>query len=240
MMRFLLTGVLILTVFSFVLSQDKPKLDASCGADLATMYLWRGYELGKGPAIQPWGQLSYSNFSLGAWTNSNFTGSFQEIDIYVKYQYKRLTVSFTDLFFPGYEGLNQDYFNFRNSTTGHAAELGLSYELKSNFPLTISGGIILYGKTLDANPNDLSKNNFSSYFEAKYRAKTEYFRYSVFAGITPTSSILYCTEGFAFINTGVSLEKDLSFSESFKLPAKLTLAANPAMNKFFVVFLISI
>lgn len=240
MKRYFFIAVLIFSFSFSAFSQEKQKIDAVCGMDAATMYLWRGFELGKGPVIQPWGQLNYTAFSLGVWSSTNFTGSFQEIDIYAKYQYKKLTLSFTDLFFPGYESLDQNYFNWRNSSTGHAAEFRLSYDFGSKIPLVLSAGVILYGKSLDANPDDIHQNNYSSYFEARYNGTVRQMKYSVFLGMTPDASLFYATDGFSFINTGISLEKSIHITESFDLPAKITLAANPAAKKVFVVFQISI
>jgi hypothetical protein len=64
--------------------------------------------------------------------------------------------------------------------------------------------------------------------------------YNVFAGFTPTESLLYGSSQFAFINVGVSAKKALKITDHFSLPLKLTLAANPNSNKFYMAFAISL
>ncbi len=219
-------------------SQKNYKL--SVGADLASSYLWRGFELGNGPAIQPWGEYSYKGFTLGAWSSYEFTGEFKEVDLYGKYTYKDFSLLYVDLFFPGYEGLNQDFFNFNNTTTGHSAELGLSFNGNENIPFSVYGGIMLYGVASDPDPNDSIRVNHSPYLEVKYLGNVKDYSYNVFVGLTPFQSTLYNTDGFGVINLGVSAQKTVKVTETFSVPMKLTIATNPVIGKIYVNFIISL
>ncbi len=205
-------------------SDNNSKLKLESGIDLATTYLWRGYEFGNGPVIQPWTQLSYGNLSGGIWGTTNFVGDSKEIDFYLKYNFKNLTLSFTDLFTIVNNGINQNYFDFNNSSTEHVSELGLSYTIAENFPLSIYGGMLLYGQQMDPSADGM---NHSLYGEISYPGNYMDYSYSFFAGFVPTESAFYQTEGFSFINIGFNLGKSLKITDQFSIPTNLTLSTSP-------------
>ncbi len=204
---------------------SKIKLEA--GFDLATTYLWRGFEFGNGPVIQPWTRLSYGGLSAGVWSTTNFIGDSKEVDLYASYNFKNVTLSFTDFFSMGIAGLDQNYFNFGSSTSIHIAELGLSYEGSENFPLTLSGGIFVYGLALDPKVNDSGKLNHSTYFEVGYPGTIMDYTYSLFAGFVPTESSFYQTGKFSFINVGCKVGKSFPITAQFSIPTTLTLSTSP-------------
>lgn len=214
--------------------------EISIGADIASMYLWRGLELGTGPAVQPWGEFSYKGLTLGAWGSYEFKGEFKEVDLYAKYNFKDFTLLFTDLFLPDYEGLDPNFFNFNNQTTGHISELALSYNGSEKIPFSVFGGVILYGVPIDHQVDDTTASNYSSYFEINYLGRLKDYSYNVFMGFTPTASNLYETEKFSFINLGLSAKKAIKITSEFEIPIKLTLATNPTSKKIFMTLLISI
>lgn len=233
----LLSGV---TLNSFAQEDSQSKSKISVGADLASSYLWRGFELGNGPAVQPWGELSHKGFTLGAWGSYEFSGGFKEVDLYGKYTLRDFSLLFVDLFFPGYEGLNQNFFNFKNSTTGHSAELGLSFNGNEKIPFSIYGGVMLYGVAVDPVNGDSTRVNHSPYFEVKYLGNLRDYSYNLFVGLTPFRSTLYMTEGFGVINLGVSAQKTVKVTENFSIPMRLTLATNPVIEKIYLTFIISL
>ncbi|MFZ4547272.1 MAG: hypothetical protein ACOYN4_07555 [Bacteroidales bacterium] len=238
-----LTFLLILTVLSVAAraQETKPsKCQLTLGADFATSYLWRGFELGNSPAAQAWGEFSYKGFTLGTWGSYSFTGDYKEVDLYAKYTYKTFTLNFVDLFFPGYEDLDQNFFNFKQSSTGHCGELGLSFNGSEKIPFSVFGGVILYGTSTDPDPSDSTKMNYSTYFELKYLGTLNDYPYEVFAGFTPTQSTFYQTDGFAFINLGATVKKSINLTDNFSLPLKFTLSLNPEIKKIYLSLLISI
>lgn len=240
-MKFISIVVLILIAASGFAQESKPgHSEISIGADFASMYLWRGLEQGTGPAIQPWGEFSHKGFTLGAWGSYELKGEFKEVDLYAKYNYKDFSLLFIDLFLPDYEGLDPDYFNFNNETTGHISELGLSFNGSEKIPFSVYGGVILYGVPIDHQPDDTTASNYSSYFEVNFLGKLNDYSYNVFAGFTPTASNLYETEKFSFINLGLSAKKAIKITSEFEIPIKLILATNPTSKKIFMSLIISI
>jgi hypothetical protein len=239
--KFILVLLITAVTFSIYAQQpEKKDFAVNGGADIASAYIWRGIALGSGAAIQPWGEASYKGFALGTWGSYELKGDFNEVDIYAKYTYKYFTVQFVDLFFPGYTGLNQDYFNLKNSTTGHCSELGFSFNGTEKFPLSVSAGMIMYGVAIDSDPDDATRVNRSTYLELKYSGSVNDYGYNLFAGFTPSKSTLYGTEGFEFINIGATAVKTISVSEKFQVPVKLTLGTNPSAEKIYFTVIISL
>jgi hypothetical protein len=231
---------------SAIAQDSKPSnFNLSVGADLASCYLWRGIQQGTGPAIQPWGEWSYKGITLGAWgsyelNSSDLINSFKEVDLYAKYTYKDFSLLYVDLFFPDYVGLDQNYFNYKNATTGHASELALSFNGSESIPFSVYGGIILYGTAIDPKVADPTQLNNSTYFEVNYLGKFKDYSYNVFAGFTPTESYLYDTKEFSVFNVGVSAKKAIKVTTDFSIPLKLTLATNPVSKKAFIAAVISL
>ena len=235
--------LLIITLVSLQLYSQEVKvnnLNCSIGTDLVSSYLWRSLPQGKMPAIQPWGELSYKGLSIGTWGSYEIGGDFKEIDVYAKFTHKSFSLIFTDLFFPEYPGLNQDYFNFKNATTGHAAELGLSFNGTESIPFSVYSGVILYGTASDPKVSDANQLNRSVYFELNYFGNINKLSYNVFAGLTPSSSVLYGTSKFSVFNLGVNVKKELQITETFSLPLKLTVATNTVTRKLHIAAAISL
>lgn len=225
----LILPFLFILIAQIVFGQDKKpeKLKLEAGFDLATTYLWRGFEFGNGPVVQPWAKLGYKGFAAGVWGTTNFTGDSKEVDLYLNYSFGNFTLSFIDLFSMGIEGLDQNFFNFSSDISSHVAELGLSYGGSEKFPLTVSGGVLLYGQSLDPKVSDPAKLNHSTYFEVGYPGTIEDYTYSVFAGFVPTESSFYQTDGFSFINVGFKVGKSIAINDHFSIPTNFTLATSP-------------
>ena len=229
-----------MSISAIAQEDNSSNFNLSLGADLTSSYLWRGIQQGSGPAIQPWGECTYKGFTLGAWASNELTGTFKEVDIYAKYTFKNFSLQFVDLFFPDYVGLDQNYFNFKNATTGHASELALSFNGSESIPFSVYGGVILYGTSIDPKVSDSTTINHSTYFEVSYLGKFKDYSYTVFAGFTPTESMLYGTRQFSVFNVGASAKKAIKVTNDFSIPLKLTLATNPISKKIFLTAVVSL
>jgi hypothetical protein len=239
----ILTILLLLASASMKLTaqEDASKVgNLSIGMDLASSYLWRGFQFGTAPAFQPWGEYSYKGFAVGAWGSYEWTGNYQEVDLYAKYTAGDFTLSLTDLFFPGYVGLDQNFFNFKNGTTGHTAELGLAFNGNDKIPVSLYGGILLYGAPVDPKSGDSTQVNHSMYVEANYNGTIQDITYHLFLGLTPSESIFYQAKGFGVCNVGVTAQKSVPITKDYSLPVKLTLSTNPMQKQVFMAFILSI
>jgi hypothetical protein len=235
-----LIALAVLTLNSLAQDNKQSNFNLSVGTDLASMYFWRGSQLSAAPAIQPWAEWSYKGLTLGTWGSYELTGVSKEVDLYAKYTLKDFTLTYIDLFFPDNPALNQNFLNFNNKTTGHTAELGLSYNGSETIPFSVYGGVILYGTPCDPKVNDSTAINHSTYFEVSYLGKINDYSYTIFAGCTPTESFLYGTKKFSIFNAGLTAKKTVKVTTDFSFPVKLTLATNPISKKVFVAAIISL
>lgn len=227
MKKLILTFLIMCSLVSFAQDENSNKPDLQAGFDLATTYLWRGFEIGNGPVIQPWAQISLKGVTAGIWSTTNYLGDSKEVDVFLKYGIRNFTFSFTDLYSVGVPGMNTNYFDFRNAFTGHVSEFGISWGGTEKFPFIFSGGMLMYGLALDPRTDDASKLNHSMYFEAAYYGKIRDYTYNIFAGFVPTASIFYQTDKFSFINLGFKAGKVIQITDKFSVPVNLTLAVSP-------------
>ena len=83
-------------VTASALTAQAANAEVSASADLASLYLWRGQDLGNGAAVVA-GSLDYSNESgvyAGVWTSSGDTTFGHETDLYVGYAGEAGSISY--------------------------------------------------------------------------------------------------------------------------------------------------
>jgi len=230
------------------------------GADIMSRYIWRGYDLGNSPAIQPNLYFSWEGLNIGAWGSYAFAshhimiddttvidmGNYSEMDLYISYTYKWFTLMFFDYF--TMNGLNPNdgnrYFDFNNSTTGHTFEITLAFEGPEKFPLILSASTLVYGDDKNQDSTGVyglgDKNNFSTYFEAAYRFQFKKIDLELkpFIGGTPFGSSWYGPYG-GIINLGLTANKEIPVTEKYSIPVQASLITNPQAQSIFLVFGIS-
>ena len=158
------------TLFLSITLFGQDSLTINVAADINSRYVWRGLDYGASPSIQPTLSLSKKNFEIGYWGAISTLGSYNEIDLYLKYTLKGFSIVATDYFFP----LNtipttktERYFNYEDKTTGHIIEGMLGWKGPEKFPLSILIGTSLYGADKDTSGD----NRYSTYAEAGYSFK---------------------------------------------------------------------
>ena len=232
------------------------------GADIVSRYIWRGYDFGNSPAIQPNLFFSWRGLNIGAWGSYSFApyhamlndtvvvnmGTYTEMDMYMSYTLKWFTLTFFDYFVPN--GLDPDYteakvfqyFNYSNKTTGHTFEVSLTFAGPDKFPLKVFVGTLVYGndKAKDSlgyymNPD---KNNYSTYIELAYPVTFHTINLNFFVGGTPFGGSWYGPKA-GFTNVGITAKKAIPITKSYCLPVQASLIANPSASKLFLVFGIS-
>lgn len=227
----------ILAFFAiFVLfSSQSIAAEFSAGADIMSRYIWRGRDFGNSPSIQPTLEFSAGGFSVGSWgAFSVDTDVYQELDLYVSYSIADIfSVGVTDYFFPTYMSNNPSYknkyFDYDDETTGHILEANLGFECQK-IPLTLSANIAFYGD----DKNEDGDANFSTYIEVGYGGKLKEVDWNVFLGITPTEGLY--GDDFGVVNLGLTVTKEIKFSDSFSMPVTSGLIFNPQEENSFFVF----
>ena len=243
-MKKLATFVTILFFsLNFAFSQKteiKAKITPSIS--LLNKHVWRGSLNGKAPSIQPSINFTYGGLTIGAWAGYCTDDSYREFDLYVEYTTGAFTASLYDYYCPRieqdstekYDYSNNDAFDYSKNTTRHTFDLMLSFNGTENIPFRCMASTFLYGDDKDKN-GDIY---YSTYIELGYMAKLQNNDLDFFVGFTPFKGLY--SDKFEFINAGLSVSRTLKVTQSFKLPMKATIFANPKSKDIFFVFKVSI
>lgn len=222
---------LLLSSIPALQAQDEKKSSIDLGSDFVSRYVWRGTDFGNSPSIQPYMTYSIAGFEIGAWGSFATNGAdMQEVDLYASYTFLKEMVSLgvTDYFFPTSTVSMNNYFDYKDSTTGHIYEANLNFNGTEKIPLTLSANYNFYGA---------DKDN-SWYFELGYNGSCKLVDYSVFLGAT-TGKGIYLTpgaDGFSVVNVGIGVSKDIVITEKWSLPVFAQLITNPQAQNIFFVF----
>ncbi|MEI7499336.1 MAG: hypothetical protein WCK84_02710 [Bacteroidota bacterium] len=270
---FTLSFFLIVGQFNSLMAQDEKVRDEIetekeiegatllFGADIFSRYIWRGYDFGNSPAIQPNICFAWKGFNIGAWGSYAFAkhsiqvndstiedaGNFSEIDLYLSYTYKWFTLLFFD-YFP-VNGLNANYgnkyFDYRNRTTGHTFEGCLSFDGTESFPLKVMVSTLFWGEDKNRDSTGTyglgSKNNFSTYIELGVTIKIKKIDVVLkpFIGGIPFGSAWYGPYA-GITNLGLTAKKSIPITPLYALPIQASLVANPQGQNVYLVFGISL
>jgi hypothetical protein len=232
------------------------------GADIMSRYIWRGFDYGNSPAIQPNIYFSWRGINIGAWGSYSFApyraqlndtvsvnmGTYTEMDLYVSYTLKWFTLMFFDYFVPNsldanYTGIQHyQYFNYDTKTTGHTFEISLAFAGPKEFPIKFYAGTLVYGDDKGKDSlgyyADENKNNYSTYLELAYPVTFHTIDLNFFVGGTPFGGSWYGPKA-GFTNVGITAKKAIPITKSYCLPVQASLITNPAASKVFLVFGIS-
>lgn len=244
-----------------VLQEEDDGLSLCLGADFMSRFIWRGMDFGNSPAIQPNLSLSWKGLNIGLWGSYAVTGHslqvndsvltelgpYTETDIIISYTYRWFTLSLIDMFIP--DGLRpnegNNFFDYRNSTTGHTLDASLTFDGTERFPLQLMVSTLVYGDDKNQDTTGVygsgEKNNFSTYIELAYEFGIKKFDMTIrpFAGVAPFGSSWYQPDG-GIINAGFTARKDIPVTSGYCLPVQFSAIANPKAGNLFFVFGVSL
>ncbi len=171
---------LLIILLMAISSRGQKSVKIDFGNDLASRYVWRGFDINNTPSIQPSITSSFPGLALGFWGSyylSNQRSKSNEIDGWLSYIFNTesgsLTAVVTDYYFPN-TVINIGNFNNYDDPEGpgaHLFEFGLSFQGNNNFPISVSGYLNVY--------NEEGKN---SYFEIGYSTSPENISLDFFCG----------------------------------------------------------
>ena len=69
----LLVVSLVMVPMNLIAQEEEKPNRFDVGGDLVSSYLWRGTKFGTGPAIQPYLELAFGNFTIGGWGSYSFS-----------------------------------------------------------------------------------------------------------------------------------------------------------------------
>jgi hypothetical protein len=201
-------------------------------ADLVSSYVWRG-SIATGnltPNFQPALAYTSKNFEIGIWGSTDFVGNYKEFDPYVIMTTGHLKFGLTDY---NFNFSRANYFNYKNSETGHRFEGTIGFAGTDAFPVSISWNTMFYG--FDKQSDDTTKQAFSTYVELGYTKgpASLFFGFTPWAGYYNNYGATVFNPGaskkiFSVVNLGGSFTKALKLSDNFTLPIKTTIIVNPS------------
>jgi len=226
--------------------------ELSVSGDIMSRYVWRGRDYGNSVSIQPRIEYSIGDFKIGTWNAFSINADvFQELDTYISYSFLNyFSAGITNYFFPNYPSndpsYSNNYFDYSKETTGHYVEANLGFTGTEGFPISISANVFFYGadaeKIETPNPDDPDNpiiergdNYYSTYIELAYSNTLGEIKYNVFAGFTPNETSVYADKA-GIINLGITITKEIKFSDTFSLPVHGSFITNPVQENLYVVF----
>ncbi len=230
--RTALVSLMLLAAAGLALPGAAQAQHFSLGSDLVSRYIWRGADFGESASVQPALAFSVAGFEIGTWASYSFTSDgagANEHDVWVGYTVETATagsfsVGVTDYYFPAPGGAG--FFNFDGNGEGaHWIEPYVSYTGPEAFPVTLFGGMFVH--------NDPDN---SVYLEASYPFKVDGVELGFTAGAVAGQSAFYGTEGFAFVNLGLSASRAIPITDAFSLPLSVAYILNPDMERSYLVF----
>jgi hypothetical protein len=201
----------------------KSNWDNSVYADLVSRYVWRGSDFGNSPAIQPGLDISYKNFTVGAWASASFASlNIQEADLFASFSFWKLKFSCWDYFYMNMDSLRNNYFNYDTKKTGHDFSFDTEFKLSEKVPLKLLISYNFYG----------ADTLHSSYFELSYTL-TKKLPLEFFAGFTPEKG--WYGNGPGIVNIGLTVKKDCKISDDYSVPLYCKLVFNPQRENIHLV-----
>ena len=233
-------AILIVITASTIVKAQETKSNFNITVDLVSSYIWRGtiqeYSRGGSPNIQPTVTYTTGALSFGAWGSYAFSGNVKEVDFNATLALPHaFSITLTD---DNWNNSNNNaevsngyanYFNYKNKGTGHILEGTVAYGGSKKFPLNFSWNTMFYGADKNAN----GKNAYSTYVELGYpiaRNVNTFIGASLF-----DSPAIYSNKGFAVINLGLKVSKEIKLSDSFSFPLYGIVGVNPQAEKAFFV-----
>jgi hypothetical protein len=232
----ILTWVLLLPVLSYSQTQkDSSAVNPDLGADFVSRYVWRGLSLSASPNIQPYLDFGYKGFSAGMWSSYATSEPYAEVDFYISYSSKGLTVTLTDYYTEDENNLLRfNHFNWKQGKTNHALEASLGYSLQGRMPLSFKLATIFFGN--DQNPD--GKQFYSTYLELGYPFAIHDYQFNVSLGATPSKGLY--AEDASIVQIGLSASKNLRITEHFSLPLAISILSNPDNENIFAWLTLSL
>lgn len=228
------------------------------GANIASNYLWRGYDQsysGKmfDPSIQPSVTLGLGAFYVDLWLNVSPISQYQEFDMTLGFDYKNLSITIYDVWCGvGSDFWKNDFLDDKNHNLTATIDYTLFDRLRLHW-----GTTFLHAADWLYNEDGTKKRRaFSSYFEVGYRQPVkELFDIEVVAGASPWTGPFWTAgrqifeDGEYFLDyddknppvTGFNVTNlSITFSREFEVgcatfPVNVGYTYNPTTNRHYAL-----
>lgn len=220
------------------------------GFDLASNYMWRGFDQSyRGgnrnmvdPSFQPALTLGYGKFYVRLWGNASLFSDYKEFDMFLGFQHEGLEVTIYDVFCGVGQDFNAPFFDKS------------SHNLTATIDYTFFDRLRLHWATTFLHPSDFVVKNgverraFSSYFEIAYTQPVkDWFDVEVIAGASPWTGPFWCptrvgneydwdnpAKGFNVTNLSLTLSREFTRGD-VSFPVSLGYTYNPLSNYHYAL-----
>ena len=204
-------------------AQERGEWSMTVGTDAVSSFLWRGFSMA-GPSVQPSVYFDYAqgdwSVSMGAWGSKALQkGEYNEWDLSVEATWRNITLSITN-YCEYYGSVYDDNY----------LDLGISYTLSENIPVTFSWySIINQYENAAMIPSGYKWSEaFPSYFEVSYEFSLSVVDFTVAAGMLPlVDQYYYGNESFGVCNLSLSAGHEFEFEHGGSLPVSAQVMYNP-------------
>ena len=213
------------------------------GFDLASNYMWRGFDQSyRGgnrnmvdPSFQPALTLGYGKFYVRLWGNASLFSDYKEFDMFLGFQHEGLEITVYDVFCGVGQDFNAPFFDKS------------SHNLTATIDYTFFDRLRLHWATTFLHPSDFiidaegnERRAFSSYFEVAYTQPVkDWFDVEVIAGASPWTGPFFCptrvgneydwdnpAKGFNVTNLSLTLSREFT-KGNVSFPVSLGYTYNP-------------
>lgn len=230
----------------------------SAGANLASNYLWRGYDqsyLGHmfDPAIQPSVTLGLGAFWVDIWYNYSTLSTYQELDMTLGFDYKNLSITLYDVWCDyGKAFWQNDFLDDKN----HSLTATIDYTFFDRLRLHWGTTFLHSADWLYNEDGSKKRRAFSSYFEVAYTQPIkEIMNITFTAGASPWTGPFWTAgpqiyedgeyfldyddknppvTGFNVTNLNVTLSRDFEVG-CVTFPVELGYTFNPTTKRHYAL-----
>ncbi|PKQ61621.1 hypothetical protein [Labilibaculum manganireducens] len=211
------------------------KTRVNSSIDLVSRHLWRGFNSGTAPTIEPTLEFQTGKFTAGAWGAYSFDESYQEIDLYLQYNTPLFQFSLYDFYCPAPDFSNSKFFDFDSNESVHLFDVSAKYKGCAKFPISIMTSVLFYGE-MDRDENN--DQRYSTYFEFGYSNFIGGKKFSWALGLTPFKGMY--DDKMNVVNVNMTMYDKIKFSDQFSLPVRGGLTLNPVTEKLFLTFAVTL
>ena len=221
------------------------------GFDLASNYMWRGYDQSYtgnmfDPSFQPSLTLGYGKFYINLWGNASLLSDYKEFDMFLGFEHENLLVTIYDVFCGvGEKFGSQSFFD----KEAHNLTLTIDYTFFERLRLHWATTFL---HAEDRLPN--GKRAFSSYFEVGYTQPFgDVLDMEIIAGASPWTGPFWTAgprvmqedgsyaldfdnqpTGFNVTNLSLTLSRDFEIGD-VSIPLQLGYTYNPTTNRHYAL-----
>ena len=226
-MRNFTTRIFILCLLFCTTHVTVKAQELSFGADLVSNYIWRGSKTAD-VSFQPEIAFDWAGFTASACGSTDFTGETFELDLSVFYAVGNFSFGITDYYGVYDKEEDYSYFKYRRGNA-HTFEATVEYTVSESIPLTFGWNTSLGEKNTE-HPIEA----YSTYITAAYPFSVLGMDCNAELAMTPWKGA-YADE-CNVVNISLELAKEIPITEKYALPIYTQVIFNPAAEKAFFVF----